>query len=136
MALRLSSFMEPVVQHSTSDRLGPQFQSFCRAPRSSSLACLAAAPETRKPTCNLLLRQSASTEHKRCRMGREINAQELFILYIRTAFDSDSAKCSILKELCHPLKRAPLDTLMRIDILNEPLMHQNDLRFPTDLRMY
>jgi len=56
-------------------------------------------------------------------------------LGIDTALNFNPIDLPVLERIRHLLERAPLDTLMSVDPLNQPLMHHKDLRLTADLRV-
>lgn len=52
---------------------------------------------------------------------------------LHTAMHRDAANLPRLELGRHLLQSHPLYTLVRLDILDKPLVHQDDLRLPADL---
>ncbi len=54
---------------------------------------------------------------------------------VDTCLDLDALNLAFSKLVGHVFKRAPLDSLMLIDPFDQPLMHHQNLRLTTDLRV-
>lgn len=58
------------------------------------------------------------------------------MLRFYSSFNSNALYAPFYKLPCHISERHPLYTLVLVDVLDDPLMHENHLWLPTNLRMY